>query len=116
MHSSRFPLGQVVRRDLVSWNNFSSRFGMGRRRVRVARGGLRLAGTDVGEASPFYRAIRRSADGWGRIGSRGGELVILNPGTATIPAAPDQRFVPTNNPLDIRLCLFMQRGSDQNRI
>ena len=31
--------------------------------------------------------------------SRGGELVILNPGSATIPAAPDQRLVPTDDRL-----------------
>jgi hypothetical protein len=31
--------------------------------------------------------------------SRAGELVILNPGMATIPAAPDQRLVPTNDSL-----------------
>ena len=31
--------------------------------------------------------------------SRGGELVILNPGSATIPPAPDQRLVPTDDPL-----------------
>ena len=33
------------------------------------------------------------------IASRGGELVILNPGTATIPPAPDQGLVPSDNPL-----------------
>jgi len=31
--------------------------------------------------------------------SRRGELVILNPGSATVPPAPDQRLVPTDDPL-----------------
>jgi D-alanyl-D-alanine carboxypeptidase len=37
------------------------------------------------------------------IGSRGGELVILNPGGATVPPAPDQRLMPTEDPLAFTL-------------
>jgi D-alanyl-D-alanine carboxypeptidase len=33
------------------------------------------------------------------IGSRNGELVILNPGSASVPPAPDQRLIPTDDPL-----------------
>ena len=37
------------------------------------------------------------------IGSREGELVILNPGGATVPPGPDQRLVPTDDPLRFTL-------------
>jgi CubicO group peptidase (beta-lactamase class C family) len=37
--------------------------------------------------------------GIARIGSRNGELVMLNPGNAIVPPAPDQRLIPTDDPL-----------------
>ena len=35
--------------------------------------------------------------------SRRGELVILNPGIASVPPGPDQRLVPTEDPLAFTL-------------
>ena len=45
-----------------------------------------------------YRGAGRTAAHSGFLVATG-ELVILNPGSATIPAAPDQRLVPTDDRL-----------------
>jgi len=57
----------------------------------------------VSTPEKYRRFIGRYQDSWmggiALVASRNGELVIANPGSATVPPAPDQRLIATDDPL-----------------